>query len=100
MRQRQGRARLERLDRDAAANLPNERQVEQLVDEEVLIVLELWHDDFEEIVDLARHEMAGNHLRHGHHSLLECERLIVGVAVDLDAEKGREAETDAAPPQG
>ena len=41
MRERQRRTSLERLDRDVAANLAHNRQIEQLADKETLVVLEL-----------------------------------------------------------
>src|SRR6185437_255476 len=100
MRQWQGRAGFESLDRDVAADLAHDRQLQKLADEKALIILEVGHDDLEEIIGLARDEVAGDDFRHLDHRLLEARRLFVGVTVDLHTQEYREAEADAAALQG
>src|ERR1700739_445890 len=75
MAERQWRAGLQGLDRDVAADLAHDRQIEQLADQEALIILELGHDHFEEIIGVAGDEVAGDNFRHLHHRFLETLRL-------------------------
>lgn len=95
MRERQRRARLQRLDRDVAANLADDGQVEQLSDKKALVVLKLGYDDLQQIVGLARDQVTGDHFGHLDDSALESLRMFVGMAVNLHAEEDRKSETDA-----
>ncbi len=98
MIERQRRTGFQGLDGDVAAHLPNDGKVQKLVDQELPVMVEIGHDDFEEVVGLARHEMTSNDLGHGEDSLLEAERPFVGVAVDLDADEYGKAQADAVAP--
>jgi len=72
-----------------AAHLAHDRQIEQLAHQKALVAGEIGHDDFKEIVRLARDEVARHDFRHLDDGLLEGEGAIVGVAVELDADKDR-----------
>ena len=52
------------------------------------------HDDFEQIVDRARDHVAGDHLGHGEHRVLEAAGTVVGMALDAHADEDGEAEAD------
>src|SRR6516164_1090106 len=88
---------LDRLNGDVASHFPNNRHVQERADKEALIVREIGHHDFQKIVRLARYQMAGNHLRQRADRFLECQSALVGVTVDLHADKDRESEADPLP---
>ena len=71
MVERQRRAGLQTVDRDAALDLAYHRKGEQLADQEFLIMRQVGHDDFEQIIDGAGNHVAGDHLGHGEHRVLE-----------------------------
>ena len=98
--ERQWCACLERLDRNVAADLTHNWQIEQFADQEALVIAEIGHDDFEEVIGLTGDEVARNDLRHLDDGFLERQRALVGVPVYLDAYENREAEPDAVAPQG
>ena len=87
MGERQRCARLQRLDRDVAADLAHDGQSEQLADEEALIVFQLRHDHLKEVIGLAGNKMAGDNFRHCDHGALEAQRLLIGVAANFHADK-------------
>src|SRR6266852_4007152 len=91
MIERQRRTGFQGLDGDVAAHFPNDGKIQKLVDQKPPVVVEIGHDDFEEVVGLARDEMTSDDLGQGDDSLLEAERPFVGVAVDLDADEYRKA---------
>ena len=94
MVERQRRAGLQGADRDAALDLAHDRQGEQLADQEFLVVRQIGHDDFEQIVDGAGDHVAGDHLGHGEHRVLEAAGAVVGMALDAHADEDGEAEAD------
>ena len=98
--ERQRRPGLERLNCNVAANLTHDRQIEEFADQKALIVTEIGYDDLEEVIRLTGNQVARNNLGHRNDGLLELQRALVGMAVDLDAYKDREAEPDALAPQG
>src|SRR3569833_261342 len=91
MSERQRRARLDGLQRNVALDLAHDRQLQQLADEEVLIVLDVRHHNFKEVISLPGHQMAGNDLRPCAYVLFERQRARVGVALELHDDKDREA---------
>jgi hypothetical protein len=94
MPQGQWRSRLHGLDGNVASNLADDRQVEELADEEALVMLQVGHDHLQQVVGLARDQMAGDHLGHGLDRFFEFEGGFVGMAVDLHAHEDREAEAN------
>ena len=52
------------------------------------------HDDFEQIIDGTGNHVAGDHLRHGEHRVLEAAGAVVGMALDAHADEDGEAEAD------
>jgi len=98
--ERQRRPRLECLNCDVAAYLAHDWHIEEFVDQKALIVGKIRYDDFKEIICLTGDEVACNNLGHRDNGLLELQRTFIGMPVDLDAEKDREAEPDAVAPQG
>ena len=98
--ERQRRPGLERLNRNVAAYLTHDRQIEEFADQKALIVTEIGYDDLEEVIRLTGNEMACNNLGHRNDGFLELQRALVGMPVDLDTYEDREAEPDALAPQG
>src|SRR5260370_35552248 len=85
MMERRRRTGFRGVDGDVAAHFVNDGKVQKLIDQKPPVVVEIGHDNFEEVVGLARDEMTSDDLGHGNDSLLEADRPFVGVAVDLDA---------------
>src|SRR5258708_25376047 len=100
MFERQWRPRLERLDCDVASYFAHNWQIEEFADQKALVAGEIRYDDFQEVIGLAGDEVARNNLWHRHDGFLERQCALVGVSVELDAQKDREAKTDAIAPQG
>ena len=98
--ERQRRPGLERLNGNVAAYLTHDWQVEEFADQKALIVSEIGYHDLEEVIRLTGNEVARNDLGHRNDGLLELQRALVGMPVDLDAYKDGEAEPDALAPQG
>ena len=78
---------LECLDSNVAAHFAHDRQREQFAHQELLIVRKLRYNNLKKIVGFTRYQMAGDDLRHLHHSLLKQERKLVRVPIDFDADK-------------
>jgi hypothetical protein len=76
---------LERLDCNVAAHFAHNRQIEELTHQKALVVSEVRHNDFEEVVRLAGDEVASNDLKHFYDRFLERQCTLIGVPVDLDA---------------
>ena len=85
--ERQRRAGLERLNGNVAAYLTHDRQIEEFADQKALIVTEIGYHDLEEIVRFTGNEVARNDLGHRNDGFLELQRALVGMPVDLDANK-------------
>lgn len=85
--------------RDGAAHLLDDREIEQLVEKKALIVLEVAGDDLKQIVDLARDHVAGDDFGESDNRRLEGGGAIVGMAVDFHADEDGEAEPDPLAPK-
>jgi hypothetical protein len=72
--ERQWCACLERLDRNVAAHLTHNWQFEEFAYQEALVIAEIRHDDFEEVIRLTGDEVARNDLRHLDDGFLERQR--------------------------
>src|SRR3954451_9481582 len=94
MMQRQRRPGFQRLDRDIAAHFSDDRQVEQSLDKESLIVLQVRYDHLQQVIGFPGNEMTGNDLRQSHDGFLEDHRSIIGVTIDLDPDEYGKAETN------
>src|SRR5262245_47530199 len=99
MAKRQRRPCLECLDGNVASNLPDNREVQKFADEETLVMFQIRDDDFKEVVRFAGNEVTGNYLRHRIHGSLERESMLIGMPIDLDADKHGQAEANSLPPQ-
>ena len=87
MVKRQWRSSLERLDRNVASHFAHDRQGKQFAHKKLLIVRQLWHNDFEKVVGFSRYQMTGDDLRHLHDGCLKKERMLVGVPIDFNPDK-------------
>ena len=67
--------------------------------QEALIVVEIGHDDFQEIVGLAGDHVTGDDFGKSHDGLLERGRPIVGMTFDLHADEDAETQANALAPQ-
>ena len=94
MMQRQRRPGFQGLDRDIAAHFLDDRQVEQSLNKELLVVLQVRYDHLQQIIRFPGNEMTGNDLRQSHDGFLEHHRSIVGVTIDLDPDEYGKAETN------
>jgi hypothetical protein len=80
---------LDRLNGDVASHFPNDRHVQKLADKEALIVREVGHHDFQKIVPRPTPD--------GRQSPPAARGALVGVTVDLHADKDRKSEADPLP---
>jgi hypothetical protein len=87
------------LDRNVASDLADDRQVQQLAYEEALIGFEVRHYDLEEIVRLAGDQVTRDHFGHSADRVLELECTLVGMSVNLDADKHRKSKVDTIAPE-
>ena len=67
--------------------------------QETLIVVEIGHDDLQEIVGLAGDHVTGDDFGKGHDGFLERDGSFVGMAFDLHADEDAETQANALAPQ-
>ena len=87
MPKRQWRSCLKCLDRNVASDLADDWQAQKFADQEPLVMFQIRDDDFKEVVRFPGNEVAGDNLRHRTHGSLERESTLIGMPIDLNAEK-------------
>ena len=87
MVKRQWRSNLERLDSNVASHFAHDRQGEQFTHEELLIVRQLWYNDFEKVVVFSRYQMTSDDLRHLYDSSLKKKSMLVCVPINFNTYK-------------
>jgi hypothetical protein len=83
-----------RLYDDVAFYLPNDRHAEQAVEQEPLVVSEVWHHDLQKVVGFARYKMERDYLWHGAYGRHEVVGALARMPLNLDADKYRHAQAN------
>lgn len=94
MAERQRRGRLDRLDREVAANVADPGQAQQGLAEQAFVGAQVGDHHLQEEVRLAGDEVHRDHLRQVDHRTVEGLGLLLAVAFHLDPDEHREAEAD------
>src|SRR5688572_17086807 len=90
--ERESGGRLDFFDDDARAGAVNAGHLHQTLEEELLQLLVAGHDDLQEIVELARQEMALEDLAHGFDAVREPADRIGAVMGEHDVHEAQEVE--------